>query len=368
MGIFLEIIEWMDPGVNEMVHRIPEEGSADIKLGAQLIVRDSQQAVFFVSGRMADHFGTVQYTLSTLNLPIITRLLSLPWGFKSPIRCEVYFINKKHFIDLKWGTKDPVAFRDSELGLVRLRGYGVYSCKIKDPLLFLNTIVGREAAYRTEQISDYLRDIIVSRLNDLFGEKLETILDLPRQYDELAVEAKSRIKGEFLKCGIELVDFYITSLTPPDDVQKVLDQKSGMKAVGDLDKFLKFSLAKAMTSEGQSAQTGAGIGMAAGVGLMVPALLSKSIIVGKGTDLMACPKCGAETESPSRFCHICGNQMATIIRCPNCSAELAPDAKFCSTCGHKLEKTEKECRQCHHKNPTDSKFCSNCGEEMDRRA
>ncbi|MBD3168157.1 MAG: zinc-ribbon domain-containing protein [candidate division Zixibacteria bacterium] len=372
MGIAMEIIEWMDPTESEMIHRIPEEGSADIKMGAQLIVRDSQTAVFFVSGRACDVLGTGRHTLTTLNLPIVTKILSLPWGFKSPIRCEVYFINMKLFTNLRWGTKDPVAFRDSELGLVRLRGYGVYSMRITEPLLFLNTIVGREAIYTTKQIEDYLRDIMVSRLNDLFGEKLDTILDIPSQYEELARDAKVSIKDEFYKYGIELEDFYITSLTPPDDVQKMIDQKSGMKAVGDLDKFLKFSLAKAMNKgDGGFTQAGAGMGMGAGVGMLIPGMLSKALSP-EQTDLktmdlptVTCPKCGADTPEHSRFCYKCGHQMVVINRCPKCGEDLPAEAKFCMSCGYKLGKEKAKCGKCGHENPAGSKFCTNCGEKIE---
>lgn len=219
MAVMMEILEWTDMSGVDMIHRIPENGSLDIKAGAQLIVRESQSAVFFKSGKGYDILGPGRHTLSSLNIPILTRALSLPWGFKSPVRCEVYFINHKVFTNMKWGTRDPVAFRDKELGLVRLRGYGVYTCRIVEPLVFINSLVGRQAAFSTDDISNYLRDVIVARINDLFGEKLETIFDLPKQYDELGLEIKQKIGGEFSKYGMELIDFYITSITPPDEVK-----------------------------------------------------------------------------------------------------------------------------------------------------
>jgi membrane protease subunit (stomatin/prohibitin family) len=209
MAMMMEIIEWMDMAGGDMIYRYPQEGSADIKLGAQVIVRDSQSAVFFKSGRAYDVLGPGRHTLSSLNIPLLTRALSLPWGFKSPIRCEVYFINHKVFTNLKWGTKDPVAFRDKELGLVRLRGYGTYTCRIVEPLVFINSVVGRESRFSTADIDDYLRDVVVARLNDLFGEKLDTIFNLPAKFDELGNDIKIRISTDFRKYGLELIDFFI---------------------------------------------------------------------------------------------------------------------------------------------------------------
>lgn len=137
MAVLMEVIEWFDPDGRQWVQRIPEEGSADIKMGGQLIVRESQAAVFFRDGKGLDVFGPGRHTLSSLNLPILTRVLSLPWGFTSPFRTEVYFVNQKVFTDLKWGTKEPVVFKDKELGLVRLRAFGIFTARVTQPLLFI---------------------------------------------------------------------------------------------------------------------------------------------------------------------------------------------------------------------------------------
>jgi len=369
MAVMMEILEWVDMGATDMIHRLPEKGSLDIKAGAQLIVRESQSAVFFKSGKGYDVLGPGRHTLTSLNIPFLTRALSLPWGFKSPIRCEVYFINHKVFTNLKWGTRDPVAFRDRELGLVRLRGYGVYTCRITEPLLFINSLVGREAAFSTDDIANYLRDVIVARINDLFGEKLETIFDLPKQYDELSIEIKEKIGNEFGKYGMELIDFYVTSITPPDEVQKMIDEKSSMAAVGDLNKFLKYSLAKAMTNAGDGAQAGAAMGFGAGIGMVVPSLLSNAFSADE-RDLkveplptVTCPKCGNDTPQNSRFCYKCGNPMISVNRCPECGAELPIEANFCLVCGKKLGE-KLACPKCNYKLPPGSKFCTNCGEKI----
>lgn len=370
MGLLLEVIEWVDPTGEEMIFRLPQEGSADFKLGAQLIVRDSQMAIFFKDGHSADSFSTGRHTLSTLNIPILTRLLAFPFGFNSPFRAEVYFCNLKVFTDLKWGTKHPVTFRDSKLGLIRLRGHGAFTMRIKEPGLFLNSIVGRQARFTTPQIQDYLRDVIIARLNDLLGEDLDTILDLPAQYTELAEKFKTVVTHEFDKYGLELVDFFISSITPPEEVSKMIDQRSGMEAVGDLDKFLKFQVANGIGSSGGAGSAGAGMGMGAGIGLMMPGMLNK-VFSPEQTELrreavatVTCPKCHTDTPEQSRYCYRCGHHMVVQNLCPSCGHGLPTEAKFCLECGHQLD-AKINCPHCSAELIAGSKFCGECGKAVD---
>lgn len=377
MALLMEIIEWFDPDGRQWVHRIPEEGSADIKMGAQLIVRESQAAVFFRDGKGLDVLGPGRHTLSSLNLPILTRVLSLPWGFTSPFRTEVYFVNQKVFTDLKWGTKEPVAFKDKELGLVRLRAFGIFTARITQPLLFINTLVGTQEAYGSEQVEGYLREVIVSRLNDFLGEHVDTILQLPRQYDEIGTAVKVRLADDFRRYGLELIDFFVNAITPPPEVQRMIDERSGMAAVGNLDDFMKFKAAKAMGdaaagvgSGGGQAAGGLGMGLGAGLGFMLPGMIYGALrpedadprrIQERGT--VNCPACHGDVSLTSRFCPACGHQMVVANKCPRCGEDVTAQAKFCPACGTSLSATL-ACGHCKTVVPPGTKYCTNCGEAI----
>ena len=273
-GIFLENIEWFDETGRELVHRLPESGSGEIKYGAQLTVRDSQAAVLFYKGKARDAFGPGRHTLKTANLPILTKILSIPWRGDSPLRAEVYLANLKYFTNLKWGTVNPVAFRDSELGLIRIRAHGIFNLQVVQPVLFINSLVGTMGKISTEDISTYLKRVIVSRFNDYLGENLDTILNLPGQFDELSVELQKRLTLDFAHFGLRLSHLYITSITPPEEVQRAMDDQARMNVIKDMEKFVKLKAASAMEKAAEN-QSEAGAGMGMGIGMMMPAMFAR---------------------------------------------------------------------------------------------
>ena len=270
MGIFLSVIESTDQQPGELAVRIPQDGSAETKFGSQLVVRDFQRAIFRKDGKGTDVFEPGRHTLSTKNLPILTKILSLPWGFTSPFRCEVVFVSMRTLPDLKWGTREPVPFRDKEFGLVRLRAFGTYGLRVVDPMLFSNSLVANEARYSDRHAEEYLKSTIVNLLNDWLGTHSTSVLDLPAQYEELSATLGQRLDADVKRFGLSIENFRLNAITPPEAVQQAIDERSRMGAVGDLNAYTRFKAAEALGDAARNPSggaAGAGVGLGAGIGL-----------------------------------------------------------------------------------------------------
>jgi membrane protease subunit (stomatin/prohibitin family) len=348
MSQFIDVIECLDRAPETIVSRYPAQGSGEIKLGAQLVVRESQAAVFFRDGRALDTFGPGRHTLSTLNIPLLTKALSLPFGAKSPFRAEVYFANLKTFASQKWGTMEPILFRDAELEMVRLRAFGMYAFRVSNPQVFVNTLVGTLPELGTDAVSDFFRGFIVNQVADFLGSHLSTILDLARVYAELSAGIQARLIADFEKYGVTLSDFRILSISPPDHVQEMIDKRGGMAAVGSLDTFMRYQAANALEKAAAAGGggdgaglaaagvgAGAGLGLGAGMAGVVTRALSGS--GGAAPETSHCGACGGGVAAGANFCSQCGaRQTPAPLVCASCQSQNAPGSRFCSSCGTAL--------------------------------
>jgi excisionase family DNA binding protein len=270
MARIIDVVEAPDQGPEELVARKPEYGSGDFRLGSQVIVRESQRAIFYRDGRSLDTFEPGRHTITTANLPIISTLMRFGTGGNNVFTAEVYFINMREFTDQKWGTPEPISLRDSDLGLVRLRGFGQYSMQVADPKRFVDQFVGTQGMYRTAQISDFLRSVIISKMTDVLGENMTSILDLPKLFDELSAAMRAKLQDDFLAMGIALKQFRVVSISPTEETAKAIDERASMGAIGDMNAYMQFKAARAIgdaAQGGEGGSTSEGLGLGAGVGM-----------------------------------------------------------------------------------------------------
>jgi len=268
----LDLIQVPDERADEIVRSARGPASGEFRLGSQFIVRESQRAVFFRDGKALDVFGPGRHTISTNNIPLLTGLIGLPFGGDSPFTAEVYFVSMREFTNLKWGTPQPLVYRDPDFGMVRLRAFGTYSMRVADPQLFVAQVVGSRGAYTTASIDEFLRSIIVSEINDMLGEAKTPLLDLPGLTRELADTARNALTDDFQRLGLQLTSFQIGAITPPEEVQRRIDERSGMAAIGDMRTYTQFQAAQALRDAAQNPGsggelTGAGVGFGAGATL-----------------------------------------------------------------------------------------------------
>jgi membrane protease subunit (stomatin/prohibitin family) len=339
----LDVIEWIDQQGSEIVHRVPEYGSGEFRLGSQCIVRESQVAVFFRDGKALDMLPPGRHTLSTQNIPILANILSIPFGGRSPFRAEVVFVSLREFLDLKWGTPQPIIYRDSDLGVVRLRSFGTYAMRVTDPQLFVNTIVGTQGVFRTEDIANYLRSIIVQQLTVIMGQVMKSVLDLAVMYEQLALATKTAVTDQFAAYGLQLDSFQIGAITPPDEVQAKIDERSSMGVLGNLDQYMKYRTAQAIGDAannpgeaGGAFSAGIGIGLGAqAANAMRDSMQQAQQPAGGGQQAAggyqqpaSAPAAGAAPTTGPKFCPNCGYALTAM-----------PDGgppRFCPNCGNKL--------------------------------
>ena len=345
----LDVIEFLDPTGKQIVHRVPEGGSGEFRLGSQAIVRESQVAVFFRDGRALDVLGPGRHTLSTANIPILAGLLSIPFGGTSPFRAEVVFVNMADLLDMKWGTMEPILFRDSEFGMVRLRAFGTYVAQVAEPRKLLTGVVGTRGRFTVQDLEEQLRSSIIARVADVIAERMRerklSVLDLATEYDELSDMAHEALKKDFGAMGMELTRFYINTISVPEELERRLDQVGGVAAMGGMDDYTRFKAAEALQDAAKSGGNnlaGAGVGLGVGINLgavmgqaLTPTLQPQQPAPAAQPQGKICPKCNAQNVAAAKFCNECGTSLLPVA-CPKCGHVPQAGAKFCIECGTAL--------------------------------
>ncbi len=374
---FIEVIEWLDSTQDTMLYRFPVAGQ-EIKNGAQLIVRESQAAVFVFEGQVADVFVPGRYTIEGGNTPILSKLGAWKYGFNSPIKSEVYFVNTKQFTDMKWGTSSPIMLRDADFGIVQLRAFGGYSMRVADPAEFIKQIAGTNAQFQTDDIEGQLKRAIVTEFTDAIGELKIPALELASQYKEIGEKIRGSINDEFKSYGLEVTKFYVESVSVPEEVQAAINKRASMGALGDAQTYMQFQAADALRDAAQNEGGGAGLGAGLGAGFAVGGQMANVFgqQAGGGTQGAAqppaaatvpCPSCGKPNAVGVKFCSDCGGKMEIAkVPCIKCGAELREGAKFCSECGTSQEKAK--CTNCQYELAPGAKFCPECGTKTDAAA
>ncbi|MGA2896381.1 MAG: SPFH domain-containing protein [Acidobacteriaceae bacterium] len=319
----IAVIQWNEPEPGILAYRFPMQ-DMEIENGGRLTVRESEMALFVNEGKIADVFGPGLYTLNTENLPLLTDLMNWGKGFESPFKSDVYFFSTHLEIDQKWGTATPITIRDSEFGAVSVRSYGIYSYRIVDPRAFFTQISGTRQSYGVADLEDQLRNTIIARMTEVFATSDLAFLDLAANESALAAKISEQVKPAFAALGLDLTQFVVENVSLPDALQKSLDQRIGMKIVGDIDRYTQFAAAQAMTIAAANPSGGAAIGMGLGAGAAIGQVMAASLKTA-GAAPTAAPA-AAPTAAP---------------------AASTQDTKFCIACGHSI--------------PQRASFCPDCG-------
>ncbi|MCH9671583.1 MAG: SPFH domain-containing protein [Gammaproteobacteria bacterium] len=323
-GEFIDVIEWVDDSPDTLVYRFPTH-NREIQMGSTLIVRESQMAVFVYRGQIADCYEPGHYKLITAQMPIMTTLQHWTHGFNSPFKAEVYYFNTRQYTDLKWGTPNPITLRDPEFGVLRVRAFGNYSMRVTDPEKVMKELSGTEERFSVSQIEDQIRGAIVTRFTDHIAQSDIPFLDFAANLNEFSNALIAPMQEELASFGLSLEKFFVQNVSLPPEVEKVLDQRAGMAAIGnDMNQYTQFQVANAVPDAARAGGDGglAGAGMGAGIGMAVGNALAGSLGGGQ-----AAPAAAPASPAPAP---------TVMIRCTSCNELNQETAKFCSNCGNKL--------------------------------
>lgn len=348
MGI-LKNIEWTDTSSDLIIWKYPINKD-HVNKGSALTVRESQVAIFVDKGRLADVFLPGFYKLDTQNMPVLTKLMSWKYGFETPFKSDIYFVNTKQFTNQKWGTVNPILVRDKDYGAVRIRGFGNYSFRVDDAYVFMQNLSGTNTSFNTSQITDYLRSMVVSGISDAIGESKIPVLDMAANLQELSKMVEKKMVEEFKTIGLELTNFVFESFSLPEELEKALDKNTTLGMFrNNMDVYTQMETLEAMKEAAKNpgaagGTMGAGMGLGMGMGLgnifannmqQMQQMNQNQASQPRQNNVKVCPHCNTELHGSPKFCPNCGQSLK--LTCPDCGTEVKASAKFCPECGRKLK-------------------------------
>ena len=361
-GQLIEVIEWIDDTADTIIHKFPDH-DCQIKNGAQLIVRESQVAIFLNEGQMGDVFYPGTHRLTTQNTPVLSSLKGWKYGFESPFKADVYFVNTKQFVGFRWGTGNPILMRDEEFGIVRLRSFGNFAFRVTDAPKFFWEIAGTNPTVTTESVHSYLRSMVVSVFADMLANERIPALDLSTKYLELSRIMLDAAQERFREAGLLLSGFTIESIALTEDVEKHVDKRSSMSVIGNLNNYTKFQVAdsipEAMANPGGVAGMGAGFAL----GQEIAKALGGSLVSQSGAEIQP-NQAAAAAVGAAAFQQLAMPQKSSegAVICLSCNTSLPAGAAFCISCGQKVAPAF--CMKCGESLIPGARFCMKCGEKL----
>ena len=327
----LKNIQWTNSDKNVIIAKY-EMGRDQVNKGSALTVSEGQAAIFIYKGKLADVFLPGFYKLDTDNMPVLTKLMSWKYGFETPFKADIYFVSTKQFTNQKWGTANPIIVRDQDYGAVRIRAYGTYAFQVDDPYIFMKTITGSCSTFTSDEISSYLRSLVVSGISDALGESKLSILDLAGNMQEMGAIVEKKLAEGFKEMGLNFSRFNFENFSLPEALEKALDENSALSMYRkNMDVYQAKGRTDAMMNAAKNTGSVGGF-MGAGIGMSMGQQMAQEM--GSSNTMISCPGCGNSVKPTAKFCPECGTKMKPS--CPNCKKELPAGTKFCPDCGTKL--------------------------------
>jgi len=369
MGLFkkqlLKVIKWEESNTNTVVYKYEYDDRYAIMKGSELIVMPSQAAIFVYRGQVADVFTEGNWKLEEGSIPVLTALANWKYAFENPKDISIYFVSLKRFTSLKWGTPNPIMMRDKDFGMVRISGNGLYSFHVMNPKVFMTECFGTIKSFKTEDIEEHLKSLVIAELTDLLGECEIPALNLAANYLELGDTTRNQVSKRFKEIGLDIDSVTIRTLKLPEEVEKALDKRTSVGIFnGSMDQYQQYTsigaIGDAAKNQGMGGSMAAmGIAMAAGQQM---ANQMNFGMANASQPQAKCPKCGATIKAGAKFCPECGEKIGEpTIACPKCGKPISPNSKFCPECGAEIVTV---CPKCKQPVKPGTKFCTNCGSKI----